>query len=197
MRIRQITWILIVAAVAAVLWYTQQPRRTTPVLKQAASGTVADEDHYSPEENLEQLDLAQIDSAQRSLDISMYAFTDKYLAEAVRRAAQRGVQVRIYRDHSQFDDEQRKAGQHDNESTTEMFRGERNIQLRVKHSRELMHLKAYCVDGALLRDGSANWSPSGLKRQDNNARFTTDPKAVEQYRRLFDAMWERDNEIIQ
>ena len=52
------------------------------------------------------------------------------------------------------------------------------IQIRVKASHELMHLKAYVIDGSLLRDGSANWSPSGLKRQDNNAHFTSDRAQV-------------------
>ncbi|MFB3813567.1 MAG: phospholipase D-like domain-containing protein [Terriglobales bacterium] len=196
MRARRIVWILIVAGMAAAVWYTQ-PRRATPGLTQATGGAVVHENHYSPDENLEHLDLAQLDSARRSLDIAMYAFTDKYLAEAVLRAARRGVQVRVYRDRSQFDDEQRKADRHESESTTEMFRGESNIQVRVKHSRELMHLKAYCVDGTLLRDGSANWSPSGLKRQDNSVRLTTDPNQVEAFRRVFEGMWARDNDIIQ
>ncbi len=197
MRPRQIVWLLVIAALAATLWYTQRAQRPAPVLQRAAAGSVVEESHFSPAENLEQLDLAQLDGAQRSLDIAMYAFTDKYLADAVVRAARRGVQVRLYRDHSQYDDEQRKAGQHDSQSTTEMFRGEPNIQLRVKSSRELMHLKAYCVDGALLRDGSANWSPSGLKRQDNNLRFTTDPRQVQQYQQVFDGLWTRENEVVQ
>jgi phosphatidylserine/phosphatidylglycerophosphate/cardiolipin synthase-like enzyme len=61
-----------------------------------------------------------------------------------------------------------------------------------------MHLKAYVIDGSLLRDGSANWSPSGLKRQDNNVHFTSDPAQVEAFRRIFEQMWNRtDNERVQ
>lgn len=33
---------------------------------------------------------------------------------------------------------------------------------------ELMHLKGYCVDHRLLRTGSANLSPSGETREDND-----------------------------
>ena len=40
-------------------------------------------DHYAPAENLERLDLAAVRSTQRSLDICMFAWTDRYLAEAV------------------------------------------------------------------------------------------------------------------
>jgi phosphatidylserine/phosphatidylglycerophosphate/cardiolipin synthase-like enzyme len=123
----------------------------------------------------------------------MYAFTDKYIADAVLRAARRGVKIRVYRDHQQFQDEQRRAGEHDSDSTAGMFQGEPNIHVRVKHNRELMHLKAYCVDGALLRDGSANWSPSGLKRQDNNARLTTSPAEIERFQQVFEQMWSQRN----
>jgi len=31
-----------------------------------------------------------------------------------------------------------------------------------------MHLKSYQIDGRLLRTGAANFSASGLKRQDND-----------------------------
>ncbi|MGI4831357.1 MAG: phospholipase D-like domain-containing protein [Janthinobacterium lividum] len=45
------------------------------------------------------------------------------------------------------------------------------IEVRVKGARDLMHLKSYAVDGRLLRSGSANWSPTGLKRQDNDVLY--------------------------
>jgi phosphatidylserine/phosphatidylglycerophosphate/cardiolipin synthase-like enzyme len=195
---RQFIWLLAVGLVAAGFWAVQRSERPQPVLQRAAASAVVSENHFSPEENLERLDVAQLDAAQRTLDIAMYAFTDKYLAEALVRAARRGVQVRVYRDHSQFEDEQRNAERHEDQSTTEMFRGERNIQVRVKHKRELMHLKAYAVDGTLLRDGSANWSPSGLKRQDNNARFTTNAAEVQAFQKVFEDMWAgRENEVVQ
>jgi phosphatidylserine/phosphatidylglycerophosphate/cardiolipin synthase-like enzyme len=81
-----------------------------------------------------------------------------------------------------------------------MFHRQRNIEIRIKNSNEhnLMHLKAYLVDGKLLRDGSANWSPAGLKRQDNNAHFTTDPAQVHAFQQAFNDMWSRrDNEEAQ
>ena len=79
-----------------------------------------------------------------------------------------------------------------------MLRGQHGIQIRVKGSHELMHLKAYLIDGSLLRDGSANWSPSGLKRQDNNAHFTSDRAQIAAFRQIFEQMWNRaDNERVQ
>jgi len=164
----------------------------------AHAGNVGAGQHYSPSENLEQFDRERLDSAQRTVDIAMYAFTDRYLAEELVKLARRGVQIRLYRDREQYEEEQHNSWQRNGGTTTEMLRGQHGIQIRVKGSRELMHLKAYVIDGSLLRDGSANWSPSGLKRQDNNAHFTTVPAQVGAFRQIFEQMWNRtDNEQVQ
>lgn len=164
----------------------------------ALAGNAAAGQHYSPFENLEQIDRERLDSAQHTVDIAMYAFTDRYVAEELIKLSRRGVQIRLYRDREQYEEEQRNSAQRNRGTTTGMLRGERGIQIRVKGSHELMHLKAYLIDGSLLRDGSANWSPSGLKRQDNNAHFTSDPAQVGAFRQIFEQMWNRtDNERVQ
>lgn len=164
----------------------------------AEAGTVAAEDHFSPGEDIERIDVARLKKAQSSVDIAMYAFTDQYLAQQLKELAERGVRIRIYRDQQQYEEEQRNASKHAGDSTTSMLSGEENIQIRVKGRRELMHLKAFVVDGNLLRDGSANWSPSGEKRQDNNAHYTADPSQVEAFKREFEQMWTRaDNAVVQ
>lgn len=43
------------------------------------------------------------------------------------------------------------------------------IEIRSKHNPgDPMHLKSYQIDGRMLRTGAANFSASGLKRQDND-----------------------------
>lgn len=191
--------ILVAAVVAAGAYYAQhrpEPSRQYEIGNEG--GPVASEDLFSPAQNLERADVSQIQQAQRSLDIAMYAFTDRYIAQEIVKAAQRGVTVRVYRDRGQYEQEQERAGDREEGSSTQIMARESNIHIRVKNSKELMHLKAYLVDDRLLRDGSANWSPSGLKRQDNNAHFTTDPQQVEAFRRAFEQMWDRaDNQHVQ
>ena len=65
------------------------------------------------------------------------------------------------------------------------------VEVRVKGARDLMHLKSYAVDGHLLRTGSANWSPTGLKRQDNDVVYEASPEAVEAFERRFTELWDR------
>ena len=108
----------------------------------AEAGSVVAEDHFSPAEDLERIDVARLQKAKTSVDIAMYAFTDKYLAESLKEIAARGVKIRIYRDQEQYEEEQRKASKHEDGSTTAMLNGQSNIEIRVKGHRELMHLKA-------------------------------------------------------
>ena len=50
-----------------------------------------------------------------------------------------------------------------------------------------MHLKCYLIDGRLLRTGAANFSASGLKRQDNDLIVIESAGAAASFKRNFDA----------
>ncbi len=141
---------------------------------------------YSPGTNLEQSELAQLETATRSVDVAMYSFTDRYLAEELAAVARKGVRVRVYRDREQFQQEAQRGG-----PTTTAILLAAGVEVRVKGARDLMHLKSYAIDGRLLRSGSANWSPTGLKRQDNDVVYESSPEAVEGFERKFEEMWDR------
>ena len=189
--------VMLMLAVCLVVKYG--PRLHETVTKQASSARAQDYPtgtHYAPAENLERLDMQALRSARRKVDICMYAFTDNYLAAALSDLASHGVTVRIYRDGSEYQQEQRRGGRY--ESTTDLFRGQTNVHIRVKppSRRALMHLKCYEIDDALLRDGSANWSPTGLKAQDNQIRFITDPADISGFERNFESLWNRHENIV-
>ena len=154
--------------------------------------------HYAPAENLERLDLAELRMARRTIDIAMYAFTDRILAEAVIDRARNGVRVRIYRDGEQFEQEQRRKGR--GGSTTDLFSGQRGIEIKVKppSASNDMHLKEYSINGNLLRDGSANFLVAGEVIQDNEIHFGRDVTEIDAYERNFEAIWNRrDNRVVQ
>ncbi len=139
---------------------------------------------YAPGTNLERSELVQLETATRSVDVAMYSFTDRELAEELATLAHRGVHIRVYRDREQFSQEMQSGG-----PTTTSILLAAGIEVRVKGARDLMHLKSYAVDGRLLRSGSANWSPTGLKRQDNDVLYEMSPEAVERFGRKFEEMW--------
>ena len=70
-----------------------------------------------------------------------------------------------------------------------------NVVARVKGEGVLMHLKAYAVDGAVLRTGSGNFSRSELASQDNDAIFLTDPAVVDEFESNFERIWARAQNV--
>ena len=160
-------------------------------------------EHYSPAENLEAIDLAFINAAQRSLDIAMYAFTDHKLAKAVVRAARRGVVVRIYRDRIQVNDRGDQTGYILSRSP----QGRVTIKIKNNVEKNIMHIKGYAVDGLFLRTGSANWSPSGEgawcgldqrphnEQQDNTLFLTDDSRQIAGFIANFNHIFSRPTNI--
>jgi phosphatidylserine/phosphatidylglycerophosphate/cardiolipin synthase-like enzyme len=91
--------------------------------------------HYSPDENVEHVDIKLIEESRGPLDIAAYSFTNQAFARAVLAAANRGPHVRIYRDYQQYTVDEAHGSY-----VSALFRGNRNIEIRVKRSRDLMHL---------------------------------------------------------
>jgi phosphatidylserine/phosphatidylglycerophosphate/cardiolipin synthase-like enzyme len=142
--------------------------------------------HYAPRENLESVDAQEIGRAQLSIDIAAYVLSDARIIEALTDAAERGVLIRLYLDKSQFSEHGPTRG-----GLVEALLAHPNVIARVKGEGVLMHLKAYAVDGAVLRTGSGNFSRSGLASQDNDAIFITDPAIVDSFESNFERMWAR------
>ena len=149
--------------------------------------------YFAPDTNLEEVDVAMIGHAERSIDIAMFAFTDGRIAAALRRAAEHGVKERIYRDRGQYEEEEKRGN-----GVGSILAGEPNISIKVRNSKELMHMKAALYDGHLLRDGSENWSISAARYQDNEISVSDNAEMAHAFASDFERMWSRpDNTVIQ
>jgi phosphatidylserine/phosphatidylglycerophosphate/cardiolipin synthase-like enzyme len=146
--------------------------------------------HYAPRENLESVDARAIGRAQLSIDVAAYVLSDPRIIEALTAAAERGVVIRLYLDRSQFAEHGPTRG-----GIVEALLAHPNVAAKVKGEGVLMHLKAYAVDGELLRTGSGNFSRSGLASQDNDAIFITDPAVVDAFEGNFERIWARAQNI--
>ena len=60
-----------------------------------------------------------------------------------------------------------------------------------------MHLKAYAVDGEVLRTGSANFSTSGENAQDNDLIVIRDAGAAGKFDAHFERMWDAAEPMIE
>src|SRR6202007_613811 len=95
-----------------------------------------------------------IASAKGSIDLASYALTDPAVLDALNAAERRGVAIRIVldpREHHDF-----------------VKLGDLSDNVRIKRGGPFMHLKAYAIDGVLLRTGAANFTASGERSQDND-----------------------------
>jgi phosphatidylserine/phosphatidylglycerophosphate/cardiolipin synthase-like enzyme len=146
--------------------------------------------HYAPRENLESLDAREIGRAQLSIDMAAYVLSDPKVVGALIDAAERGVVIRLYFDRSQFAEHGPTRG-----GLIEALLAHPNVAARVKGEGVLMHLKAYAVDGEVLRTGSGNFSRSGLASQDNDLIFLTDQATVDAFETNFERIWARAQNI--
>jgi phosphatidylserine/phosphatidylglycerophosphate/cardiolipin synthase-like enzyme len=149
--------------------------------------------YFAPQQDLSVVDQQIIRSAKRTLEIAMYSFTDRRIAEELVDACNRGVVVDLYRGRGQYEEEASR-----DSTVPGILHRCSEIHVRVKGSNELMHEKAFAADGVVLREGSGNWSVSAARFQDNQISITRDPAAIQAFRNDFAAMWSRgDNLTIQ
>ena len=115
--------------------------------------------------------------------MAAYVLTDWAVIQALVRAADRGVAIRVYLDGGQF-------GARDPKQPFLDLKMTPGVLIKTKQPGEpLMHFKAYQIDGSILRTGSANFSPSGLKHQDNDLVIDHSSETAEALRRNFDRLF--------
>jgi phosphatidylserine/phosphatidylglycerophosphate/cardiolipin synthase-like enzyme len=129
---------------------------------------------YSPESNLERIDVDIIGRARSSIDVAAYVLSDWSVVDALNVAAGRGVRVRVVLDPTQ---------------KHALDRFSAALDVRVARPGPYMHLKSYAVDGVLLRTGSANLSASGLKQQDNDLVVADDRAAASRFESKFASIY--------
>lgn len=172
--------------IAALALQASSARPTAPALSAAPAAEI----HYAPKENLEAVDVREIASARLSIDMAAYVLSDERVIEALTGAAERDVAVRIYFDSSQFSQHGLKL-----DAPIEALLAHPNVDAKVKGEGVLMHLKAYAIDGKVLRTGSGNFSHPGLAQQDNDLILINDPTTVDAFEVNFETLWSRARNI--
>lgn len=175
---------LLGVAFLSALLYARAPAIRPCFAPTPAEAATPFEQHFAPDDNLERIDVAALDGARASIDMAAYVLSDLPVIAALTRAAGRGVAVRVFRQLDDFDPSRASAAGLD-----ALERAGATIRYKDP-TRPLMHLKAYCVDGALLRVGAANFSASGLKRQNNDLELARGPGVCAAFEKAFSEMWE-------
>ncbi len=135
--------------------------------------------HGAPiEEALVQL----IDSAQHTIDAAIFELNSEPVTQALIRAHQRGVRVRVVTDN--------KHGLNDPETTITELQEAGIPVVADTSSRNLMHNKFFVIDGTYVWTGSTNITHNGIYNNNNNAIVIRSSRLAQNYAAEFEEMFE-------
>ena len=129
---------------------------------------------YSPRDNSHACLNFVLGSAQSSIALSMYGFTDPTLLATLVGLVKAGLTTLVVLDSSQLTGPTEKA----NVAPLLALRATcPNLRLSVGTSEDdaIMHHKSGVIDGTVIFTGSTNWSDSGEEKQDNQLTCAISP----------------------
>jgi phosphatidylserine/phosphatidylglycerophosphate/cardiolipin synthase-like enzyme len=138
---------------------------------------------YSPVDDVHGALAAVLESATRSVVVSMYGYDDPQLNKVLRsKLADVKIFVQLSLDSTQA------AGQAEKPMLAAWQNDGTGNSIAIGHSEKgaIMHLKLAIVDGLDVVTGSTNWSTSGETRQDNQLTVTRDPLVAAEARARVD-----------
>ncbi len=129
-----------------------------------------------------------IDQAEETLYIAMFSWTHKDLCQHVIAAHERGVRVRVVLDPSTVEGVGKK---------TASSLKKAGIPIHIRQGDPLMHHKFALIDEKLLVTGSANWSFSAFKKNEETLLFHTieDHKEKKAATSLWKNLWHETHNL--
>ncbi len=150
------------------------------VLLHATRAFAQTEVYFTPSTKCENGLVHRINEATDTIDVAVYSLNNKKLVEALKKANERGVKVRILTDRTQASNKYSKVRElHDY-----------GMNIRVHSKNKIEHNKFAIFDGKQASTGSFNWTnPATEKNSENCVFFTDDAKVVAEYQKRFDYLW--------
>ena len=150
--------------------------------------------YFSFYDDPELIIIKNIDDSKKFINIAMYTFTDREIAQSIIRAKDRGVNIKIYLDRSQVNAKYSKSRYLINNGIEE--------GIRISSNNYIMHNKFAVIDNKIVITGSYNWTASAGERNDENLLIIDDKNIIEKYQNQFNNLWnnkyslERYQELI-
>ncbi|CAG9333903.1 unnamed protein product [Blepharisma stoltei] len=135
---------------------------------------------FFPDPASEQRLIQWLDRAQRELYVCVFTITNNHLRDAVTRAHDRGVAVKVISD----DECMKQIG-----SDIQYIR-DRGIPTETDTNPDAhMHNKFVVIDKEILITGSFNWTVQAVNANQENLVVVHDPEICQQYITYFDNLW--------
>lgn len=120
-------------------------------------------------------------SAKSSIDVAVYSFTDRNIADALIDAKKRGVAVRVISD--------RECSQERSQEKLLTSLKHAGIPVKVNSHTGLMHLKVTIADQTAVTTGSFNYTYSAESENDEVFVVLNDKKVAGDFENEFSRMW--------
>jgi phosphatidylserine/phosphatidylglycerophosphate/cardiolipin synthase-like enzyme len=128
--------------------------------------------YFSPSPHVAQAIIQTVDASQREVLVAAYGFTHNGIAQALVRAHQRGVDVRVVMDAKSANS---------NRYVTEVLQQE-NIAIRQDDKHAIAHNKVMVIDESLVITGSFNFTNSAATRNAENVLVLKSSELAQRYK---------------
>lgn len=135
---------------------------------------------FSPQDNCAQEIVSAIDNARSYVYAAMYYFTSRPIAQALVKAKDRGVDVKVCLDEEQPH----------YEYTKSKFLENKGVNIRLISGSGIMHNKFCIIDDYITITGSYNWTVSADLKNDENVLIIKSRELARIYREQFDKFWD-------
>ncbi|RCU49505.1 nuclease [Corallincola holothuriorum] len=119
--------------------------------------------------------------AKRNIDICVFTISDDRLSAAIKKAHDRGVQVRIITDNDKANDS--------GSDVDQLAR--QGVPLRMDRTEYHMHHKFALFDRVTLLNGSFNWTRSATDKNEENILVTDSETLCASYLEQFERLWQK------
>jgi len=170
----------VVFIVILSLWFFHISPQTSPAIAEV-------ETLFSPGVSIKENILKEMESTTSTLDLAIHEITSLDIAEALVKAKQRGVKVRIVADSKQ-------AKIKTSQINTLIHQG---ISVKVLGGKEkgVMNHRFAIFDGKRVLTGSFDWSETSEKWNYENILVINESEAVANFHKEFERLW-REKRVI-
>lgn len=155
-------------------------RLINPTAKSSVPATASFEVNFSPSRQSEESIVRFIGEARSSVHVAAYSFTSREIAEALARAASRGIDIRVVVDKSNLS----------SKYTAATFLANQRVPVRVNSMYAIMHSKYIIVDGRSVETGSYNYSGAARDKNAENVLVIKEvPQIAAEYEKNWQALW--------
>jgi phosphatidylserine/phosphatidylglycerophosphate/cardiolipin synthase-like enzyme len=142
---------------------------------------------FSPEVSIKESILKEMESTTSVLDLAIHEITSLDMAQALAKAKQRGVRVRVIADSKQANIRTSKI--------TYLIQQGILVKVLGGKEKEVMNHRFAILDGKRVLTGSFDWSEASLKWNYENILILHESEVVAAYQKEFDRLW-REKRVI-